>query len=70
MTVVRARLKGGDAELGRVAAAALDAEAFWRSESFAALQEAQATTGEVDPAALAMDLSDRERADFLAALAR
>jgi hypothetical protein len=49
---------------------ALDAEAFWRSESFAALQEAQATTGEVDPAALAIDLSDRERADFLAALTR
>lgn len=49
--------------------APLDAEAFWRSESFATLQAAQGTTGHVDPAALAInDLTDRERADFLAAL--
>jgi hypothetical protein len=48
---------------------ALDAEAFWRAESFAAIQEAQGTAGEVDPAGLAInDLSDRDRADFLAAL--
>jgi hypothetical protein len=49
--------------------APLDAEAFWRSESFATLQAAQGRTGHVDPTALAInDLTDRERADFLAAL--
>jgi hypothetical protein len=47
----------------------LDAEGFWRSESFMVLQDAQDTSGQMDPAELAIsDLNDRERADFVEAL--
>lgn len=49
---------------------ALDEGSFWRTESFAQLQESQGTTGHLDPRELALpDLTDRDRADFLAALA-
>ena len=48
----------------------LDADSFWRREAFADLQAAQGTTGRVNPADLAIgDLTDDERAAFLAALA-
>jgi hypothetical protein len=49
---------------------ALDVESFWRSTSFSELQAEQQTTGRVDPTDLAMpELTDDERAAFLAALA-
>lgn len=48
----------------------LNADAFWRSPTFAELQEEQRTTGHVDPGDLKVSgLSDDERAAFLAALA-
>ncbi|MFD6692075.1 hypothetical protein [Micromonospora aurantiaca (nom. illeg.)] len=48
----------------------LDVDSFWESQSFAELQAAQGTTGRVDAAALGMtDLTNDERAAFLAALA-
>jgi hypothetical protein len=47
----------------------LESESFWHPETFADLQAAQGTTGRVDPADLAIvDLTDDERAAFLAAL--
>ncbi|MGC5019979.1 hypothetical protein [Micromonospora sp. DT47] len=48
----------------------LDVDSFWESHTFAGLQAAQGITGRVDPAALGItDLTDDERAAFLAALA-
>ncbi|MFF0654942.1 hypothetical protein [Micromonospora tulbaghiae] len=48
----------------------LDVESFWESQTFSELQAAQGTTGRVDAGALGMaDLTDDERAAFLAALA-
>lgn len=48
----------------------LDVDSFWESQTFAELQAAQGTTGRVDAAALGMtDLTNDERAAFLAALA-
>lgn len=45
---------------------ALDAEAFWRPNTFAALQAAQQTSGRLEPTSLAVDdLSDEERVAFL-----
>jgi hypothetical protein len=49
---------------------ALDGDAFWQSPTFAELQAGQGTTGRVDPDDLGIsDLTDDERAAFLAALA-
>jgi hypothetical protein len=48
----------------------LDIDSFWQLQTFAGLQAAQGTTGRVDPANLGIsDLTDDERAAFLAALA-
>lgn len=49
---------------------ALDEESFWRPLTFSELQTTQGTSGRVGPKGLALnDLSDDERAAFLAALA-
>jgi hypothetical protein len=49
---------------------AIDVEAFWQRETFADLQAVQGTTGRVDPNNIGIsDLTDDERAAFLAALA-
>lgn len=49
--------------------ASLDTTAFWRSHTIAELQEEQGTTGQVDPADMALtDLSDSEREAFIAEL--
>ncbi len=49
---------------------ALDADAFWQAFAFADLQADQGTAGLVDPETLGIaDLTDDERAAFLAALA-
>jgi hypothetical protein len=49
---------------------ALDADGFWQSHTFAELQAEQGISGRIDPADLAIsDLTDDERAAFLAALA-